>query len=54
MRNLFRQEKEKKAIKDLRKVFRLEKEMKGIKYRIIWDIKSLSEHEEEGYYTQEK
>ena len=49
IRNLFRLKKELNytAIKDIRNDFRLEKEVKAIRYRIISDIKNLSEHEEE-------
>ena len=49
IRNLFRLKKELSyiAIKDIRNDFRLEKEVKAIRYRILSDIKNLSEHEEE-------
>ena len=51
IRNLFRLKKELNytAIKDITNIFRLEKETKAIKNRIIRDIKSLFEHEEEDY-----
>ena len=51
--NLFRLKRELNyaAIKDIRNIFRLEKETKAIEYRILRDIKDLSEHkEEENYY----
>ena len=38
------------AIKDTRNLFRLEKEIKAIKDRILRDIKNLFEYEEEDYY----
>ena len=42
---------EKNIIKDIRNIFRLEKETKAIKDRILRDIKNLFEHEqEENYY----
>ena len=57
IKNLFRLDKEKKAIKDriirdIRNLLRLEKENKAIKYRILSDIRNLFEHEEEeeNYY----
>ena len=37
-------------IKDIRNLFRLEKETKAIKDRILRDIKNLFEHEEEENY----
>ena len=37
-------------IKDLRNIFRLEKETKAIKDRILRDIKNLFRHEEEKNY----
>ena len=54
IRNLFRLKKELNytAIKDITNIFRLEKETKAIKNRIIRDIKSLFEHEEENYYKR--
>ena len=39
--------KEKNRIKDIRNLFRLEKETKAIKDRILRDIKNLFQHEEE-------
>ena len=55
MRNLFRLDKENKAIKNriirnIRNVFRLEKENKRINGQIIKDIRNLFEHEEEDSY----
>ena len=41
---------EEKIIKNIRNLFRREKETKAIKDRILRDIKNLSEHEEENYY----
>ena len=41
---------EKNLIKDIRNLFRLEKETKAIKDRILRDIKNLFEHEEEENY----
>ena len=42
---------EENIIKDIRNLFRLEKETKAIKDRILRDIKNLFEHEkEEKYY----
>ena len=43
---------EENIIKDIRNIFRLEKETKAIKDRILVDIKNLFEHEEEeeNYY----
>ena len=37
-------------IKDIRNLFRLEKETKAVKDRILRDIKNLFEHQEENYY----
>ena len=56
IRIFFRLKKEKNctAIKDIRNLFRLEKETKAIKDRILRDIKSLFEHEEETYYKPVK
>ena len=42
----------KKTIKDIRNLFRLEKETKTIKDRILRDIKSLFDHEEEENYCK--
>ena len=39
-------------MKDIRNLFRKEKETKAIKDRILRDIKNLFEHEEENYYKQ--
>ena len=41
---------EENIIKDIRNLFRQEKETKAIKDRILRDIKNLFEHEEEGNY----
>ena len=41
---------EENMIKDMRNLFRLEKETKAIKDRILRDIKNLFEREEENYY----
>ena len=41
---------EEKIIKDIRNLFRIEKEIKAIKYRILRDIKNIFEHEEENHY----
>ena len=38
------------AIKDIRNLFKREKETKAIKNRILRDIKNIFEHEEENYY----
>ena len=42
--------KEEKIIKNIKNLFRQQKEIKAIKYRILRDIKNLFEHEEENYY----
>ena len=41
---------EESKIKDIRNLFRLEKEIKAIKHRMLRDIKNLFEHKEENYY----
>ena len=41
---------EENIIKDIRRLFKLENEIKIIEGKIIWDIKNLSEHEEEENY----
>ena len=41
---------EENIIKDIRNLFRLEKETKAIKDRILIDITNLFEHENENYY----
>ena len=38
------------TVKDIRNLFRQEKETKAIKDRILRDVKNLSEHEEERNY----
>ena len=40
---------EESIIKDIRNLFRLEKETKAIKDRTLRDIKNVFEHEEENY-----
>ena len=42
--------KEEKIIKNIKNLFRQQKEIKAIKYRILRDIKNLFEHEEGNYY----
>ena len=51
LRNLFRLKKliDDTAIKDIRNLFRLKNENEAIKVWIIWEIKKLFEHGEEGY-----
>ena len=57
-RNLFRLKKLKKtndaAIKAIRNLFQLKKENKAIKYRILRDIRNLSEHGEGDQYKPAK
>ena len=43
---------EENIIKDIRRLFKLENEIKIIEGKIIWDIKNLSEHEEEENYQK--
>ena len=52
VRNLLRLKKELNytEIKGISNLFRLEKQIKGIKDRILRDITSLFEHEEEQYF----
>ena len=45
---------EENIIKDIRNLFRQEKETKAIKDRILRDIKNLFEHEEESYCKTSK